>query len=409
MPPGNRGAILQIDSTVITAMNASVTTILSDGERRGADVAQLHSVTSVGREDGWLVFRFYASMLAVVAVDSCLAFIYGVPFNRFAPTALLLVLLTLLGAYVIFRPIRAYIASARGSIPPIRRIATLGQVSTIYMTIVIILVAIAKFFVLPSVLGFDIDSLLTRNEQLWLPVLHTLYYSALIYFVMIDYEAVLRAHIFRQRGKLVPAARGHILIRLLVAFGVMSVLPMSLVVLHVFERDITWEHHLLIEDIFASTLGLCVTLIFVARSLVGPIRSLENAVASVRRNDLSVTVPVLSNDETGQLASSFNRMVHGLRERALIRQTFGRYIPPACRVYDPFERKRYQAAIIYGHDSLCRHRRVHLDSGKNFAGTSRRYAERVFLGGCRDHREEQWRRYAVPGRCHAGDIQSSGR
>lgn len=327
MPPGNRGAILQIDSTVITAMNASVTTILSDGERRGADVAQLHSVTSVGREDGWLVFRFYASMLAVVAVDSCLAFIYGVPFNRFAPTALLLVLLTLLGAYVIFRPIRAYIASARGSIPPIRRIATLGQVSTIYMTIVIILVVIAKFLVLPSVLGFDIDSLLTRNEQLWLPVLHTLYYSALIYFVMIDYEAVLRAHIFRQRGKLVPAARGHILIRLLVAFGVMSVLPMSLVVLHVFERDITWEHHLLIEDIFASTLGLCVTLIFVARSLVGPIRSLENAVASVRRNDLSVTVPVLSNDETGQLASSFNRMVHGLRERALIRQTFGRYIP----------------------------------------------------------------------------------
>jgi class 3 adenylate cyclase len=54
---------------------------------------------------------------------------------------------------------------------------------------------------------------------------------------------------------------------------------------------------------------------------------LENAVARVRRNDLSVTVPVLSNDETGQLASSFNRMVHGLRERALIRQTFGRYIP----------------------------------------------------------------------------------
>ena len=55
--------------------------------------------------------------------------------------------------------------------------------------------------------------------------------------------------------------------------------------------------------------------------------SLETALARVRSNDLSVTVPVLSNDETGRLASGFNRMVRGLRERALIRETFGRYIP----------------------------------------------------------------------------------
>ena len=266
-------------------------------------------------------------MLAVVAVDSCFAFIYGVPFTRFAPTALLLVLLTLVGGHIIFRPIRDYLANDREARPPVRRIATLGRVCTIYMTVVVGVLAIAKFFILPIVLGFDLDAFLTSNEQWWLPILHTLYYSALIFFVMIDYEAVLRAHIFRQRGKLIPAARGHLLLRLLAAFGVMSVLPMSLIVLHAFERDITLERHLLIEDIFASTLGFCVTLIFVTRSLIGPIRSLELAVARVRRNDLSVTVPVLSNDETGQLASSFNRMVHGLRERALIRQTFGRYIP----------------------------------------------------------------------------------
>jgi len=308
-------------------METSTTSVVFNGGRRGAFVTKLHSLTSIGLEDRRLVFRFYASMLAVVAVDSCFAFIYGVPFSRFLPTAMLLILFTLLGSHVIFRPIRDYFASAKGTRLPIRRIATLGRVCTIYMTIVIGLLAVAKFSILPVVLDFDIDALLTRNEQLWLPILHTLYYSALIYFVMIDYEAVLRAHIFRKQGRLIPAARGHILLRLLAAFGVMSVLPMSLIVLHAFERDITSERHLLVEDIFASTLGFCVTLVFVARSLVGPIRSLENAVARVRRNDLSVTVPVLSNDETGQLASSFNRMVHGLRERALIRQTFGRYIP----------------------------------------------------------------------------------
>jgi adenylate cyclase len=95
----------------------------------------------------------------------------------------------------------------------------------------------------------------------------------------------------------------------------------------VFERDMTLERNVLVQDIVASALGLCVTLVFVARSLIGPIRSLETALARVRHNDLSVAVPVLSNDETGRLASGFNGMVRGLRERALIRETFGRYIP----------------------------------------------------------------------------------
>ena len=311
----------------MAAMQGTAPTTISGGERRCADVERPRPPVSVGQMDKRLIIRFYASMLAVVAVDSCFAFIYDVPLTRFIPTALLLVLLTLMGAYVIFRPIQDYLSNSGASQVPVRRIATLARACTIYMTIVIGALAIVKFFVLPGVLDFDIDSMLTRNEQLWLPILHTLYYSALIYFVMLDYEAVLRGHISLHRGKLVPAARGYILLRVLAAFGVMSVLPMSLIVLHAFERDITSERHLLIEDIFASTLGLCVTLVFVVRSLVGPIRALENAVATVGRNDLSVTVPVLSNDETGQLASSFNRMVRELKERALIRQTFGRYIP----------------------------------------------------------------------------------
>jgi class 3 adenylate cyclase len=266
-------------------------------------------------------------MLAVAAIDFCFAVIYEIPFSRFLPTALLLILFTLVGAHLIFRPIRHYLLDRGARVAPIRRIATLGLVCTAYMAAVISLLAAVKFVLLPGLLDFDIESLLTRNERLWLPVLHTLYYVALTYFVMIDYEAVLRIHIFRHWGRLVPAARGHLLYRVIVAFGVTTLLPISLIVLHVLERDMTLERSVLVQDIAASALGLLVTVIFVTRSLVGPIRSLEKAVASVRRNDLSVTVPVISNDETGQLASGFNRMVRGLRERALIRQTFGRYIP----------------------------------------------------------------------------------
>ena len=266
-------------------------------------------------------------MLCVAAVDLCFAVIYEIPFDRFLPTAVLLVLSTLTGAHFIFRPIQRYLRDPSNQPLPVRRIATLGLVCTCYMAAVVSVLAAAKFLLLPHLLGFDIEALLTRNERLFLPVLHTLYYTVLVFFVMLDYEAVLRLNVFRHSGKLIPAARGSLLTRLLAAFVVTTLLPIALIVLHVFERDMSVERSVLIEDVSASALGLCVTLVFVVRSLIGPIRSLETALARVRRNDLSVTVPVLSNDETGQLASGFNRMVSGLRERALIRETFGRYIP----------------------------------------------------------------------------------
>lgn len=266
-------------------------------------------------------------MLTVAIVDLCFALIYEIPLGRFLPTALLLVALSVAGAHFIFRPIRRYLLGPADGALPARRVAKLGLVCTSYMAAVISVLAVAKFVLLPEILGFDIDSLLTRNERLWLPILHTLYYTTLTYFVMIDYEAVLRLHIFQSRGKLVRAAGASLLQRLLAAFGVTTLLPISLIVLHVFERDMTTERSVLVQDIAASALGLCVTLVFVARSLIGPIRSIETALTRVRHNDLSVTVPVLSNDETGRLASGFNSMVRGLRERALIRETFGRYIP----------------------------------------------------------------------------------
>jgi adenylate cyclase len=43
---------------------------------------------------------------------------------------------------------------------------------------------------------------------------------------------------------------------------------------------------------------------------------------------LNQVVPVLGNDETGRLTVRFNRMLEGLRERELLRDSFGRYLTP---------------------------------------------------------------------------------
>jgi class 3 adenylate cyclase len=274
-----------------------------------------------------LIGQFYLSILSITAIDLCFALIYEIPLDRFLAAALLLVLLSLGGGCVIFAPIQRYLRNPTCNAFPVRRIATLGSLSTAYMAAVLGTLAAVKFLLLPALLNFDIESILTPNEQLWLPVLHTLYYTGLIYFVMLDYEAVLRVAILRDYAMRVPAASGRLLYRLLAAFGITTLLPMSLIVLHVFERDMSEQRDALVQDVAASALALCVTVIFVTRSLLRPIRALESAMARVRDNDFDVMVPVLSNDETGKLAEGFNRMVQGLRERTLIRETFGRYIP----------------------------------------------------------------------------------
>jgi signal transduction histidine kinase len=53
----------------------------------------------------------------------------------------------------------------------------------------------------------------------------------------------------------------------------------------------------------------------VTRSVVDPIESVITATERVRAGDLEVSLPIISGDELGTLARSFNEMVGGLRER----------------------------------------------------------------------------------------------
>jgi class 3 adenylate cyclase len=52
---------------------------------------------------------------------------------------------------------------------------------------------------------------------------------------------------------------------------------------------------------------------------------------AVERGDLRARCPVVGNDEIGAVAEGFNRMVGGLRERELIRETFGKYVTEEVR------------------------------------------------------------------------------
>ena len=59
-----------------------------------------------------------------------------------------------------------------------------------------------------------------------------------------------------------------------------------------------------------------------------PIVALEAAARKVAAGDLAVQVDVSSRDEIGQLATAFNRMIEGLKERERIKGTFKKYLAP---------------------------------------------------------------------------------
>jgi adenylate cyclase len=70
---------------------------------------------------------------------------------------------------------------------------------------------------------------------------------------------------------------------------------------------------------------------FVAGSVARPLRDVQEAMAEVGRGALDTRCAVISNDEIGEVAEGFNRMVAGLREREQIRETFGKYVSPEVR------------------------------------------------------------------------------
>jgi len=68
--------------------------------------------------------------------------------------------------------------------------------------------------------------------------------------------------------------------------------------------------------------------LYVARTIVRPLRQLEGSMRRVEDGDLTARAEMRADDEIGELAGAFNRMVVGLEREALIRDLFGQYVTP---------------------------------------------------------------------------------
>jgi adenylate cyclase len=83
----------------------------------------------------------------------------------------------------------------------------------------------------------------------------------------------------------------------------------------------------LVAVVVAFTVSFELT-VLLTRSVMSPVRDLLDATERVRDGDLSVRVPVVSGDEMGELARSFNAMMAGVEERQKLHDAFGSYVAP---------------------------------------------------------------------------------
>jgi adenylate cyclase len=191
-------------------------------------------------------------------------------------------------------------------------------------------VAVAVLIVVWDVVGVRRLGLSTASFLLFVPgsILVWLYWLVLRFFVM---EQLLRPVLADVGCELpdgggVPRPRVTLARRLLVAVPAITIIAGTIV------AGVVGNH-----TVGTVALGVGVSLLVVAAiaswlvvlladSVAGPIGDLREAAERVGRGDLGVRVPVVSVDETGALAQSFNAMVEGLRERERIREAFGTYV-----------------------------------------------------------------------------------
>ena len=143
----------------------------------------------------------------------------------------------------------------------------------------------------------------------------------------------------------IPVPRLRVRTRMLVVFLLIGLLPLAVLAVAALTRarallsadPATAEeiiHNLILVVSLLAAAGLLLSLRLataLAASAARPLSELQAAMARVERGALDTRCAVLSNDEIGAFAEGFNRMVAGLREREVIRETFGKYISPEVR------------------------------------------------------------------------------
>jgi len=227
----------------------------------------------------------------------------------------------------LFEPIRLFLEGRASFESAERRLTQLPLLTARYVALLTVLVVAFRLSTpfWGGAYAADVPKA-TIGDGIATCVVLTVFFFTYTYFVVSDYLMELCDFIFRRYGRNLSLFFGSYMLKLMVALLVIAIGPMAAVVVDYYsytgERQ-QWE---ILVDIGGAVLGVAISAFFIVRSLLRPLGALSRAMTEVAGGKLDIQVPVTSNDEVGELTGQFNNMVEGLRERELIRETFGRYV-----------------------------------------------------------------------------------
>jgi class 3 adenylate cyclase len=281
-----------------------------------------------------IIRRYYLAMAVPFVIDLVSSTIYALinaEFHVLAPmmavSAAFLVVGAWTGAFFLIRPARRFI-EGEAAFPDVEAsIAGLARRSAILIGC--LYAPMLALRLLSARIGITFGAAVEVSA--WIDTIAsffviTSFNIVLTLFVVSAYLDRLCEYIFRTHG--VNIATFHGSFRRKVGFAVFFI---SFAATILFAGDIaSYEGPRLIReatvDVTASVIAAATIYYWITRALTQPIDRLDVGMRHVADDDLTIRLPVTSDDEVGRATGEFNRMVEGLAEREYLRDTFGKYV-----------------------------------------------------------------------------------
>ena len=294
-------------------------------------------------------------------------------FQTFALSFFFLVIINISVGLLLFKNIRkqeAGINTGQGDLSSsIQKLPVKNAVWVFILTLIYTLCSISiGNFLLETAAPTEGMLLTLYVAALWFSLLYAFQFALYAYFIGIAVSIHTRSWFNRKYNLEIPSGSNLLVLRLLMGMFAIIIIPSALILTDVwFFEDIRKLQGLstkqaILLDVLSMLVAATVSVFFICRSITTPLLNIRNAMEQTSIGSNTARALVLTDDEIGVVADSFNNMMGKINERKFIAETFGRYVPETVAATIIENKGEYKpqyrlATILYtdiaGFTSLC--------------------------------------------------------
>lgn len=277
-----------------------------------------------------LIRRYYVMMLLVPAFEIFIGQLLILVFRKFEVYTLLsfmgvvsFLVIYWIGAAALFYPIRNFLMYREDPTAARNRLCQLSTLAPIWVGLCFLGLNAARYWLLPAMGVMTVsDRALANAPQI--TFVQVVFSVFLVKGLIEDYVVSLKFHAFQSYQLTRNGGRSKMINRLLWLIMITAFLP-GLLVLHFVTvgDNLQMIRREVIGVAASSTLAIGIAVYVILRSIRRPIWLLMQSLTSVETGRLETAVPVTTDDEIGVLTASVNDMIHRLRQRDYLFETFG--------------------------------------------------------------------------------------